>query len=371
MLGPLEAVAAGEALPLGGPKQRALLALLLIHANEVVSIDTLIEELWGDSPPRTAPAYIQNCVSRLRRVLGPELLETRPPGYVLRVEPETIDARRFERLALEVRDAPARERAAGLRDALQLWHGPPLGDLAFESFAQTEARRLDELRLAALEERIEAELELGMHAELVGELEVLAREHPARERLRRLQMLALYRAGRQVDALAAYQEARLALDELGLEPSEELRALERMILVHDPVARRRGAGRGRKRPARRRRCGRRGGPVCVLLAELVLDPALDPEAARREASRCLAEVGRRSSSGTAARSSSCSARRSWRSSASRPRTRTTRCARCAPRSSCATPSRPSSVRAAVSHGRAGASAGKSSDRRRDHGRARA
>jgi DNA-binding SARP family transcriptional activator len=289
LLGPLEAVAAGEALPLGGPKQRALLALLLIHANEVVSVDTLIEELWGESPPRTAPAYIQNCVSRLRKALGPALLETRPPGYVLRVDAETIDARRFERLTQESREAPARDRAAGLREALQLWRGSPLADLAFESFAQTEARRLDELRLAALEDRIEAELELGMHAELVGELEALARENAARERLRRLQMLALYRAGRQVDALAAYQEARLALDELGLEPSEELRALERMILVHDPSL---GAAVPERaevplseapvREARR--------PVCVVLAELVLDPELDPEAARREASRCLAEA---------------------------------------------------------------------------------
>jgi DNA-binding SARP family transcriptional activator len=289
LLGPLEAVAAGEALPLGGPKQRALLALLLIHANEVVSVDTLIEELWGESPPRTAPAYIQNCVSRLRKTFGPDLLETRAPGYVLRVDPQTIDARRFERLTQEVRDAPARERAGALREALQLWRGSPLADLAFESFAQTEARRLDELRLAALEDRIEAELELGMHAELVGELEALARENAARERLRRLQMLALYRAGRQVDALAAYQEARLALDELGLEPSEELRALERMILVHDPSL---GAAVPERaevplseapvREARR--------PVCVVLAELVLDPELDPEAARREASRCLAEA---------------------------------------------------------------------------------
>ena len=289
LLGPLEAVAAGESLPLGGPKQRALLALLLIHANEVVSVDTLIEELWGESPPRTAPAYIQNCVSRLRKALGPELLETRPPGYVLKVEPHTIDARRFEQLTQEAREAEPRARAAGLREALQLWRGAPLADLAFESFAQTEARRLEELRLAAVEDRIEAELELGMHAELVGELEALARENAARERLRRLQMLALYRAGRQVDALAAYQEARLALDELGLEPSEELRALERMILVHDPslgatVAERpeAPAAEAPVREARR--------PVCVLLAELVLDAELDPEAARREASRCLAEA---------------------------------------------------------------------------------
>jgi len=289
LLGPLEAVAAGESLPLGGPKQRALLALLLIHANEVVSVDTLIEELWGESPPRTAPAYIQNCVSRLRKALGPELLETRPPGYVLKVEPHTIDARRFEQLTQDARDAEARERAAGLREALQLWRGAPLADLAFESFAQTEARRLEELRLAALEDRIEAELELGMHAELVGELEALARENAARERLRRLQMLALYRAGRQVDALAAYQEARLALDELGLEPSDELRALERMILVHDPslgaAVAERPAAPAAEAPVREARR-----PVCVLLAELVLDPELDPEAARREASRCLAEA---------------------------------------------------------------------------------
>src|SRR5512132_1399635 len=222
LLGPLEAVAAGEALPLGGPKQRARLALLLIHTGEVVSTDTLIDELWGASPPRTAPAYVQNCVSRLRKVLGPELLETRPPGYALHAPPATIDARRFEQIVHDARGLAAGERAGALREALALWRGAALADLAFETFAQTEARRLEELRVAALEDRIEAELELGLHAELVGELEGLAREHPARERLRRLQMLALYRSGRQVDALAAYQEARLALDELGLEPSEEL-----------------------------------------------------------------------------------------------------------------------------------------------------
>jgi DNA-binding SARP family transcriptional activator len=289
LLGPLEAVAAGEALPLGGPKQRALLALLLIHTGEVVSTDTLIDELWGDSPPRTAPAYVQNCVSRLRKVLGPELLETRPPGYALHAPPAAIDARRFEQIVHDARGLTAGERAAALRGALALWRGAALADLAFESFAQTEARRLEELRVAALEDRIEAELELGLHAELVGELEGLAREHAARERLRRLQMLALYRAGRQVDALAAYQEARLALDDLGLEPSEELRALERMILVHDPSL---GAAAPERRdaapaavPVREARK-----PVCILLAEFVLDPGLDSEAARREASRCLAEA---------------------------------------------------------------------------------
>jgi DNA-binding SARP family transcriptional activator len=235
VLGPLEVCSAGESLALGGPKQRALLALLLLRANEVVSIDTLVEDLWDEERlPRTAPAYVQNCVSRLRKLFGAGRLETRPPGYVLHVDPEAIDARRFERLVREARLLPVQERAASLRDALAIWRGAPLADLAFESFAQAEIRRLEELRLAALEERIEAELELGMHADVAGELEALARENAARERLRRLQMLALYRAGRQVDALAAYQEARLALDELGLEPSEELRALERMILVHDP-----------------------------------------------------------------------------------------------------------------------------------------
>jgi DNA-binding SARP family transcriptional activator/tetratricopeptide (TPR) repeat protein len=289
ILGPLEAVAAGEAVPLGGPKQRALLALLLIHANEVVAVDTLMAELWGESPPRSAQAYIQNCVSRLRKALGPERLQRQPPGYVLRADAGTIDARRFEQIVHDARGAPARDRAALLREGLALWRGAALADLAFESFAQTEARRLEELRLAALEDRIEAELELGMHAELVGELEALAGANPARERLRRLQLLALYRAGRQVDALAAYQEARLALDELGLEPSEELRALERMILVHDPslAAAAPGTPDAEPAPAPARETRR---PVCVLLAELDLDPDLDPEAARLEASRCLAEI---------------------------------------------------------------------------------
>jgi DNA-binding SARP family transcriptional activator/tetratricopeptide (TPR) repeat protein len=236
LLGPLEARDRGRPLALGGPKQRGVLAMLLLRPNEVVSVDRLVDELWGDRPPRTVTAYIQNCVARLRRVLGAETIETRAPGYVLRVDPKTIDAVRFER-ALEASAAlEPLERATALREALALWRGPALSDFAFEEFAQDEIARLDELRLRALEQQLAAELELGRHSDLIGELEALALRHPTRERLRYLQMLALYRAGRQRDALRVYQETRLELvEELGLEPGEELRSLERLIIAQDPA----------------------------------------------------------------------------------------------------------------------------------------
>jgi DNA-binding SARP family transcriptional activator len=236
LLGPLEARDRGRPLALGGPKQRGVLAMLLLRPNEVVSTDRVIDELWGDRPPRTVDAYIQNCVSRLRRVLGPETIETRPPGYVLRADPKTIDAVQFERALASSAVLEPLERATALREALALWRGPALSDLAFERFAQDEIARLDELRVSALEQRLEAELELGRHTDVIGELEALARRHPTRERLRYLQMLALYRAGRQRDALRIYQETRLELlEELGLEPGEELRSLERLIIAQDPA----------------------------------------------------------------------------------------------------------------------------------------
>jgi DNA-binding SARP family transcriptional activator len=210
--------------------------MLLLHVNQVVSIDRLIDELWGERPPKTVEAYIQNCISRLRVVLGRELIETRPPGYVLKVDAGSVDALRFEQALEAARELEPPERAAALREALAHWRGPPLADFAFERFAQSEISRLDELRLAALELRLDAELELGRHEAILGEIEALARRHPARERLRYLQMLALYRAGRQRDALRAYQEARLELiEDFGLEPGESLRALERMIIAHDPA----------------------------------------------------------------------------------------------------------------------------------------
>ena len=236
VLGPLEVHVGGAPVALGGPKQRALLALLLLHANDVVPRDVLIEEMWEGTPPPKALAFVQNCVSRLREVLGKTTIETRPPGYRLVVEPDAIDARRFERLVHEARDRPARERAVALREALELWQGTPLSDLAYWGFAQDPIRRLEEHRINALQMRLEAELELGLHRESVGELDALAREHPTHERLRWLQMLALHRSDRRLDALAAYQEARLAIvEESGMEPGGELRALQRRILQDDPT----------------------------------------------------------------------------------------------------------------------------------------
>lgn len=225
----------GRELELGGTKQRSLLAILLLRRNEVVSSDRLTDELWGESPPATAAKSIQVYVSGLRKVLGDGRLMTRTPGYVLRVEPAELDLAGFERLVGSARGADPPRAAQMLRSALALWRGPALGDLAYEPFAQAEVGRLEELRLAALEERIDADLACGRHAELVGELRALIPEHPLRERLRSQLMLALYRSGRQAEALEAYRQARRQLaDELGLEPGDELQRLERRILQHDP-----------------------------------------------------------------------------------------------------------------------------------------
>ena len=232
LLGPLEVLSDdGVPLPLGGVKQRAVLAVLLLRAGEVVSSDFLIAAVWGEEPPRTAATSLQNSVSALRKLLGPERLLTRPPGYMLAVEREWIDLVRFERSVAEARGLEPEERAEALRRALELWRGPPLADLAFESFASPEVFRLEELRLAALEDLIEAELACGRAAEVVPELESLVAQHPLRERLRGQQMLALYHSGRQAEALAAYQAARRALvEELGLEPGPQLQELHERIL---------------------------------------------------------------------------------------------------------------------------------------------
>ena len=236
LLGPLEALSEGRPLPIGGQKQRRVLALLLLHANEVVSTDRLIDEVWGARPPKTVDASLQNCIYHLRSVVGREAIETRPPGYRLNVEADSVDSLRFEHALVSARALDPPERAAALREALALWRGPPLADVEFEGYAGSAVARLDELRLAALEERIDAELSLGRHDVVLGEIEALATRYPMRERLRRQQMLALYRAGRQRDALRVYQEARLELvEEFGLEPSDDLRALERMIIAHDPA----------------------------------------------------------------------------------------------------------------------------------------
>jgi DNA-binding SARP family transcriptional activator len=231
ILGPLEVLEDGAPIPLTGQKQRALLAVLLLRANDVVPTDRLVELLWGDEPPRTASTSLQNFVSQLRKVLGTGILETRAPGYRLRIEPEQLDLSRFERLVRRAREADLAERTQLLREALRLWRGEPLADFAYESFAQNEIRRLEELRLAVIEERIATDLELEQHVELVPELEALVADHPQRERLRGQLMLALYRAGRQAEALEAYQEVRRDLVEgLGIEPSPELQRLHGAIL---------------------------------------------------------------------------------------------------------------------------------------------
>jgi DNA-binding SARP family transcriptional activator len=235
ILGPVEVWDDEAQLQLGGPKQRAVLALLLLDAGRVVSTDRLIDALWGEQPPATAATSLQNFISQLRKVVGADVLVTKPPGYRLQLEPEQLDLERFRRLVEGSRQEGATERAAKLREALGLWRGPALADLAFESFALGESARLEELRLAALEERIEAELESGRHGDLVGELEALVREHPLREQLRRSLMLALYRSGRQAEALQVYHDARRALvDELGIEPSAALQQLHGAMLRHDP-----------------------------------------------------------------------------------------------------------------------------------------
>jgi DNA-binding SARP family transcriptional activator len=234
ILGPLEVGSNGHLLPLGGQRQRALLGALLVRANEVVSTDRLIEDVWGGSPPRTAPTSLQNFVSQLRKVIGPDVLVTRAPGYVLKVDPDQVDALRFERLLHDARADSAEARAERLAEALSLWRGPALAEFTFDAFAQNEIGRLDELRLTALEARIDADLELGRHAQLVPELESLIAEHPLREHLRGQLMLALYRCGRQAEALETYQSARRALvDGLGIDPGLALQRLHAQILRHD------------------------------------------------------------------------------------------------------------------------------------------
>ena len=240
ILGPLEASDGADEISLGGPKPRALLALLLLHPNEVVPTDRLIDELWGEDSPEHAAAALRVNVSRLRKALPPDVLTTRSPGYVIRVEPDALDLNRFERLVDEGRSLLARGLAADasdrLRDALSLWRGPALADFAYESFAQAAIARLEEIRLAALELRIDTDLALGRHDELVGEIETLVVEHPLRERLRSHLMTALYRSGRQAEALDAYQGARRELvDKFGIDPSPALQELERAILRQDPT----------------------------------------------------------------------------------------------------------------------------------------
>jgi DNA-binding SARP family transcriptional activator len=236
ILGPLEVLDGDRPLDLGGQRQRGLLALLLLHANQVVSSSRLIEELWPDEAKESHAGALQASVSRLRKSLGPgaELLTTVPTGYVIRLAPGQLDLDRFEHLVQEAGDAEPQEAAEKLRGALGLWRGPALADFVYEPFAQAAIGRLEEIRLLAVEMRVDADLALGRHAALVAELDALATEHPLRERLYGQLILALYRSGRQAEALAVYQSARRVLvDELGIEPSAALQELERAMLRQD------------------------------------------------------------------------------------------------------------------------------------------
>ena len=228
VLGPLEILDGGKPVSLGGRKQRMMLAMLLLEAGRVVSSERLIDAVWGDEPPRTATTSLQNSISQLRKRLGADILVTRPPGYQLRIEPEQLDLARCRRWLEEARGAEPARRAELLRAALALWRGRALAELDNEPFARGEVARLEELRLTALEQRMEADIAAGRHAEVVGELEAMVAEHPLRERFRGQLMLALYRAGRQAEALRRYQEGRrLLVEELGLEPSPALQQLAR------------------------------------------------------------------------------------------------------------------------------------------------
>ena len=239
ILGPLEVRDGDLELPLGGGKQRAFFALLLVNANRTVSIDRIIDDLWGEDPPASAPKMVQIYVSKLRKILGPAKVRTRPPGYSLQLEPDDLDLRRFESIVAEARAALDegcdKQAADQLREALALWRGPALAEFASEPFAQPEGARLEELHMAALESRLEADLALGRHRAVVSELEALTGQHPLRERLRSQHMLALYRSGRHAEALTSYQTFRHKLaDQLGIEPSASLREFERRILQQDP-----------------------------------------------------------------------------------------------------------------------------------------
>ena len=235
ILGPFEVTSNGHAIVLPDGKPRGLLALLVLNRNQVVSVDALVDELWAD-PPATAVKNVQVYVSRLRKALGDGALITRKPGYLLRIENGSVDADCFVALVEEARQQQPAAAAELLRAALQLWRGPPLAEFGYDGFAQREIQRLDELRLFALEERIEADLAVGRHEEVVPELETRVAENPLRERLRGQLMLALHRSGRQAEALEVYNDGRRWLaEELGLEPSDALRDLQRAILNQDPA----------------------------------------------------------------------------------------------------------------------------------------
>ena len=241
ILGPLEVRRDGQTLALGGVKQRALLASLLIQANRVIGVERLVELLWGDQPPAGATHVLEVYISQLRKVLEPEgapyrVLVRRRPGYMLHVAPNDLDSVQFENLVESARQSSPEQATAQLTKALGLSRGPALADFATEPFALSEAARLNELRLHALEERVDAELVLGHHSQLIGELGALVHEHPLRERLCGQLMLALYRSGRQAKASNVYRQTRGRLvEELGMEPGPDLQALLTRILKQDPA----------------------------------------------------------------------------------------------------------------------------------------
>jgi DNA-binding SARP family transcriptional activator/predicted ATPase len=292
ILGPLEIIEDGHALNLGAAKQQVVLAVLLLHPNEVVSVSRLVDELWGLSPPTTATKVVQGYVSGLRKILGAQTIITRPGGYLARVESDRLDAARFESLAAEARASLPNDpaRAVELFDrALHLWRGPPLVGLEFMSVARSETQRLVEAELTAVEQRIEAELVLGRHTDLIQQLPKLVAQNPYRERLRAHLMLALYRSGRQAEALAAYRDARLILvSELGMEPSRELQKLQEQMLAHDPalespvppraVANRALIDQQRVEPARRL-------VTVVAISMHMRGPRVDPESMYRTVER--------------------------------------------------------------------------------------
>ena len=296
LLGPLEVDANGRAIEIGGLKQRALLAMLVLRANQPVPRDVLADQLWGEHLPAGAQHTLEVYISRLRKALGDaagyQLVLTRPGAYLLRVQDEHVDVNRFERLAGKGRQALAAnapgEAAAGFRQALALWRGSALADLSDEPFARVEIARLEDLRAGVIEDRVEADLALGHHADVVGELKALVAECPLRERLQQQLMVALYRCGRQPEALAAYQAARRTMvEELGIEPSPALQRVERAILAHDawldpppramPPSARAQAGDRRRSPAggtrRRRLLAVAGTSLAVTLALFMTGPS--------------------------------------------------------------------------------------------------
>jgi DNA-binding SARP family transcriptional activator/streptogramin lyase len=278
ILGPLEVGNGPRGVAVETPKLRVLLGVLLLHPNEVVSGARLIDELWGECPPATASKLVQTYVSQLRRELGPETIETRAPGYLLPVGDDDLDAVRFRRLTAEGRRLAAGHDLEGAcrvyRQALALWRGPPLAGVLFESFARNEVDQLEEERLSSMMELTDCELALARHTEVVPELETLVRQYPLRERLRAQLMLALYRSGRQADALAVYRDAHRSLvEQLGLEPGPELQQLEKQVLTHDPaLVAPPGGPTGNGQSVARRLTGRRAAVVvgAVWLAVSVL-----------------------------------------------------------------------------------------------------